>query len=354
LDTQQLPATLSIEIWPIEGPKDYPQNPRKWSAHAIENVAASIREYGWRQPVVVDTNDVIVIGHLRRASGKFLGLTEVPVHVARDLTPAQIRGLRLADNRTNQEAAWDEEILALELREIQNLDIDLSLSGFDPGEIDKLLLLEDEERANATPPLPESPVSRLGDLWVCGLHRVLCGDATSADAVTRLLGERKPRLMVTDPAYGIQLDSEWRDRAGLNKHGPAEPSYMKRRTEGHTNTTISGDTRADWSEAFELVPSLDVVYVWHASVHTTEVLAGLTRIGFLYPQQIIWNKQRTVLTRTHYWYQHEPCWYLRRKNAPWFGKAGENSTVWDAVSPKFIFSGSDEEKFDHPTQNPSS
>jgi hypothetical protein len=343
-----------IELWPIDRPKDYPQNPRKWSTHAIEKVAASIREYGWRQPVVVDTDDVIVIGHLRRAAGKFLGLTQVPVHVARDLTPAQIRGLRLADNRTNQEASWDEEALAVELREIQDLDIDLSLSGFDPGEIDKLLLLEDEERANATPPLPESPVSRLGDLWLCGPHRVLCGDATNADVVARLLGERKPRLMVTDPAYGIQLDSEWRDRAGLNKHGPAEPSYMKRRTEGHTNTTISGDTRADWSQAFELVPSLDVVYVWHASVHTTEVLAGLTRIGFLYPQQIIWNKQRTVLTRTHYWYQHEPCWYLRRKNAPWFGKAGENSTVWDAVSPKFIFSGSDEEKFDHPTQNPSS
>jgi ParB-like chromosome segregation protein Spo0J len=88
-----------VELWPIGRAKDYPQNPRKWSARAIEKVAASIREYGWRQPVVVDTNDVIVIGHLRRAAGKFLGLTEVPVHVARDLTPAQIRGLRLADNR---------------------------------------------------------------------------------------------------------------------------------------------------------------------------------------------------------------------------------------------------------------
>jgi hypothetical protein len=90
----------------------------------------------------------------------------------------------------------------------------------------------------------------------------------------------------------------------------------------------------------------------HCWTTPAQILAGLTRIGFLYPQQIIWNKQRTVLTRTHYWYQHEPCWYLRRKNAPWFGKAGENSTVWDAVSPKFIFSGSDEGKFDHPTQKP--
>ena len=102
-------------------------------------VAASIREYGWRQPVVVDADGVIVIGHLRRAAGRFLGETEVPVHVARDLTPAQIRGLRLADNRTNQETSWDEEALARELQEIKDLDIDLSLTGFNPGEIDKLL-----------------------------------------------------------------------------------------------------------------------------------------------------------------------------------------------------------------------
>jgi DNA modification methylase len=100
------------------------------------------------------------------------------------------------------------------------------------------------------------------------------------------------------------------------------------------------------------VPSLVVVYVWHASVYTREVLDGLLRIGFLYPQQIIWNKGRAVLTRTHYWYGHEPCVYARKKNAPWFGKAGENSTVWEVASPKFIMGGSDEEKFDHPTQKP--
>jgi DNA modification methylase len=168
----------------------------------------------------------------------------------------------------------------------------------------------------------------------------------------RLLGDRQPLLMITDPPYGIELDSEWRDRAGLNGCGSAEPSYLKHRSEGHTNTTISSDTRADWSEAFALVPSLQIAYVWHASVFTREVLNGLERIGFLYPQQIVWNKGRTVLTRTHYWYQHEPCWYVRKKNAPWFGKAGENSTIWDSPSPKFIMGGSDEEKFDHPTQKP--
>jgi DNA modification methylase len=127
---------------------------------------------------------------------------------------------------------------------------------------------------------------------------------------------------------------------------------MKQRTNGHMETSISGDTRADWSEAFALVPSLEVAYVWHASKFTREVLDGLLRIGFLHHQQIIWNKGRTVLTRTHYWFAHEPCWYVRKKNAPWFGKAGENSTIWDSPSPKFIMGGSQEEKYDHPTQKP--
>ena len=158
--------------------------------------------------------------------------------------------------------------------------------------------------------------------------------------------------MVTDPPYGIELDSEWRDRAGLNGCGPAEASYMKNRTAGHTETSISGDTRADWSEAFELVPSLEAAYVWHAAKFTREVLDGLLRIGFLCHQQIIWDKTRTARTRTHYWFQHEACWYVRKKNAPWFGKAGQNSTIWVSASPKFIMGGSDEDKFDHPTQKP--
>ncbi len=166
-------------------------------------------------------------------------------------------------------------------------------------------------------------------------NRVICSSSeiTGSSAVTaqirmssrRLLGDAKPQLLVTDPPYGIELDSEWRDRAGLNGHGAAEPSYMKHRTVGHTETTISGDTRADWSEAFELVPSLQVAYVWHASRFTREVLNGLERIGFLYPQQIIWNKGRVVLTRTLYWFQHEPCWFVRKKNAPWYGKPGSRT-----------------------------
>jgi len=346
------PTSIRIEIWPIDRLIFYIRNPRQ-NDQAVDRMCASIREFGFKIPCLVRSDGEVVDGHLRLKAARKLGISEVPVIVCDEWSPAQVKAFRLMVNRSVTWADWDEELLALELQEIQGLDFDLSLTGFEVGEIDALLgLTTDEETANAVPALPEVATARVGDLWLLGEHRLLCGDATSADAVGRLLGERKPRLMVTDPPYGIELDSEWRDRAGLNGCGPAESSPRKSRTVGHRQTTICGDTRADWSEAFALAPSLEVAYVWHASKFTREVLDGLLRIGFLHHQQIIWNKGRTVLTRTHYWFAHEPCWYVRRKNAPWYGKAGENSTIWDSPSPKFIRGGSDEAKFDHPTQKP--
>jgi len=348
---------LQIIFWNIDRFVFYARNPRKNEA-AVDRMCASIREFGFAVPVLARSDGTVVDGHLRLKAARKLGswpggdTTTIPVILCDEWTDAQVKAFRILVNRSATWADFDEELLALELQELSEADFDLSLTGFDPGEIDGLLAIPDEERANAAPPLPENPVSRLGDLWLCGKHRVLCADATSPEAVARLLGDRKPFLMITDPPYGIELDSEWRDRAGLNGCGPAEASYMKHRTAGHTVTTISGDTRADWSEAFELVPSLEVAYVWHASKFTREVLDGLLRIGFLHHQQIIWDKGRTVLTRTHYWFQHEPAWYVRKKNAPWYGKAGENSTIWASPSPKFIMGGSDEEKYDHPTQKP--
>lgn len=339
-------------MWPIARLVFYVRNPRK-NDHVVDRMVESIREFGFKIPVLARSDGEVVDGHLRLKAAKKLGITEVPVILCDEWTPAQVKAFRLMVNRSVTWADWDMELLEAEVSDLNALGFDLELTGFDDLELDALLRDPmEEEKAEQAPPLPEVAVSRLGDLWLLGPHRVLCGDATSKDAVAKLLAEHKPRLLTTDPPYGISLDSEWRDRAGLNKNGPAQASYMKHRTEGHTNTSISSDTRADWSEAFELVPSIQVAFVWHASVYTREVLDGLLRIGFLYPQQIIWNKGRTVLTRTHYWYQHEPAWYVRKKNAPWFGKAGDNSTVWDCPSPKFIRGSSKEEKWDHPTQKP--
>jgi len=364
-----------IELWPLDRLVPYARNPRTHTPEQVAQIAASIVEFGFTAPILVASDRGILAGHGRLLAARKLGLAEVPVVVLDHLSETQRRAYVIADNQLTLNAGWNVEMLRVELESLKENAFDLALVGFSDKELDEFLAdPEEDERANAAPPVPDNPVSRSGDLWLCGdgrsQHRALCGDSTRAEDVARLLGERKPLLMVTDPPYGIELDSEWRDRAGLNtapgqkrtaaskaaaKANPqyaAEPSYMKHRTEGHTETTISGDTRADWSEAFELVPGLQIAYVWHASIFTREVLNGLLRIGFLYPQQIIWNKGRVVLTRTHYWYQHEPCWYVRKKNASWFGKAGENSTIWDSPSPKFIMGGSDEEKFDHPTQKP--
>ena len=347
---------LTVELRAIDSLIPFERNPRTHSVSQVAQIAASITEFGFNNPILVDSRAGIIAGHGRLLAAHKLGLTEVPVIVLDHLTDTQKRAYIIADNQLALQAGWDDELLRAELRELQQGDFNLDLIGFDVHELDKLLADLPDESGDALPEVPAIPTSRAGDVWLLGesprQHRVLCGDSTSAGDVAKLLGERKPRVMITDPPYGIELDSEWRDRAGLNGCGAAEPSYMKKRTKGHTQTTISSDTRADWSEAFELVPSLEIAYVWHASIYTREVLDGLTRIGFLYPQQLIWDKGRTVLTRTHYWYQHEPCWYVRKKNAPWFGKAGENSTIWFSPSPKFIMGGSGEEKYDHPTQKP--
>src|SRR5579872_57235 len=186
---------LRVEYWPLERLKPYERNPRK-NDKAVDRMVASIIEFGFAVPVLARSTGEVVDGHLRLKAAIKLGMAEVPVIPCDGWTDAQVKAFRLMVNRSVTWAEWDEDALALELEEIKELDFDLSLTGFNPGEIDSLLALDDEERANATPPLPETPVSRLSDLWVLGPHRVLCSDATSSEAVARLLGERSPRLMV--------------------------------------------------------------------------------------------------------------------------------------------------------------
>jgi len=210
------PQLLVIVFWPIDRFIFYARNPRKNDA-AVDRMCASIREFGFKIPCLARSDGTLVDGHLKIKAARKLGswpggdTTCIPVILCEEWTEAQVKAFRLMVNRSVTWADWDDELLALELQELNEADFDLSLTGFDPKEIDDLLLLpEDDDQANAVPPVPENPVSRRGDLWICGKHRVLCGDATSAENVTRLLGEREPILMVTDPPYGIELDSALR------------------------------------------------------------------------------------------------------------------------------------------------
>src|SRR5271168_4425665 len=192
---------LRIEYWPVEKLKFYERNPRK-NDKAVDRIRASIREYGFAVPILAKSDGEVIDGHLRLKGAIAEKLREVPVVPCDGWTDAQVKAFRLMVNRSVTWADWDEDALALELQELQEADFDLSLTGFDVNEIDKLLRDPmDEERANQTPPLPDIAVTQPGDLWLCGDHRVLCSDATSSEAVTQLLCEQKPRLMVTDPPY---------------------------------------------------------------------------------------------------------------------------------------------------------
>jgi DNA modification methylase len=343
---------MHVEDWPLDRIIPYTGNPRKRSKKAVAKVAASIREFGPRQPIVVDEDGVILVGHTRRDAAASLGMATFPVHQALGLTEAQKIAYRIADNRTNEETEWDDDLLKIELKALDDFKLDLSLTGFDLRQVAGYLRTGPQAGEDDVPEVAEL-VTKPGDLWLLGEHRLLCGDCTNAESVAAVLDGAKPRLMVSDPPYGVSLDSEWRDRAGINKVGPAEPSYMKHRIEGHTETTISGDTRADWSDAFALVPSLEVLYVWHATSHMVEVAQGIERIGFKLRQQLIWFKTTAAISRSAYHWQHEPCLYAVRKGktANWQGTR-DQTTVWSAASPKMIMGGSTEDKENHPTQKP--
>lgn len=347
-----------FERWHIDQLQPYDKNPRTHAPEQIEKLVASLREYGFTNPVLVDSDNGIIAGHGRMEAARAIGMTEVPVVVLDHLTDAQRRAYIIADNRLALDAGWDEDLLAAELALLNDDGFDLDLSGFGSDEINEIFAwanrsLGDDPADEEAPEPPEHPVSRSGDLWVLGEHRLLCGDSTNTGDVERVLAGEAPHLLLTDPPYGVELDMEWRDRAGLNSLGPAEPSYM-RRSEGHKNTEISGDTKADWSDAFELVPSLDTAYVWHASAFAVEVGQGLRRIGFDIKQQIIWRKPHFALSRQHYHWQHEPCWYARKSQAPKFRGTRDQSTIWEAASPKMLMNptGESEGKVDHPTQKP--
>ena len=200
---------FAIEWWPIDRARDYPKNGRKWTEQAVDKVASSIKEYGWRQPIVCDADDVIIIGHLRRAAGRKAGMTECPVHVARNLTPEQVRGLRLMDNRSHEEAEWDLKLLAMEMSELRALAVDLSLTGFDENELAKLIGSAGTGDEDAVPEAPAAPVTRRGDLWLLGGskgHRLLSGDATSIADVARLMGDERADLVFTDPPFNVDYE----------------------------------------------------------------------------------------------------------------------------------------------------
>jgi DNA modification methylase len=332
-----------------EAPGELIPNERNWRIHPAAQqgaLASVLDDVGWVGQVLVNRRTGhLVDGHLRVELALSRQEPSVPVTYV-DLSESEealvlasldpLAGMAVADPAKLREL--------LEGVTISSDDLAVMLATLMP-----------KDRAGRTDPdevpeLPAEPYVKPGDLWILGDHRLLCGDATDGADVARLLDGAEPLLLATDPPYGVSLDPTWRDGV-YNQMGPAEKPYM--RTKGHRNTTLSGDTRVDWSAAFALVPSLRAGYVWHAGVHAAAVAEGLVRIGFEMVSQVIWDKGLFAMGRSWYHWRHEPCWVVRKPGAkvPFLGERNQ-STVWEAPSPKMIMSGSKEAKEDHPAQKP--
>jgi DNA modification methylase len=333
---RQRPSTWpadKVERWPIGKLIPSARNARSHSPAQVDQIAASIREWGWTNPILVTDAGTIIAGHGRVLGARKLGLTEVPVMVATDWTKAQIQAYALADNKLALNAGWDEALLALEIAELQEIGFEIDLIGFTDTE---LAALGSNEVAgltdpDETPEVPADPVSALGDVWILGRHHLLCGDSTSAADVRKVLGDVRPHLMVTDPPYGVQYDPVWRAEAGVNHNK-------------HRLGKVANDNRADWREAWALFPGT-VAYVWHAGRYASTVQESLTAVGFDVRSQIIWAKDRFALSRGHYHWQHEPCWYaVRNGPANWSGDR-KQSTLWQIPAREG-------QGFEHGTQKP--
>jgi len=330
---QDWPAQSS-ELWPIEKITPYARNSRTHSDEQVAQIAASIREWGWTNPVLVDEDGGLIAGHGRLLAARKLGLTQIPTMVAKGWSKAQKKAYVIADNKLALNAGWDLELLAVELGDLQGFDFDLILTGFSHDELAKLLAEKTEGNTDPDeiPEAPIDPVAKPGDVWLLGKHRLVCGDSTDADTVAKALNGVSPHLMVTDPPYGVEYDPAWREKAGVAASGTAKGKVLN-------------DDKADWREAWALFPG-DVAYVWHAGLFAGVVGDSLVASGFQLRSQIIWDKGQLVLSRGDYHWEHEPCWYAVRKgaNGHWAGDR-KQTTVWHIAKPKKNETG-------HGTQKP--
>ena len=321
--------------------KPYEQNPRINDA-AVDVVAASIREFGFRQPIVVDEEGVIIVGHTRFKAAQELGLEEVPVHVAQGLTPAQVKAYRLADNKTGELAEWDYDLLPIELADLQGMDFDLDLIGFSSGDLAKLLdpdVKEGMTDPDDVPEPPDDPITQPGDLWILGDHRLLCGDSSKAEDVDRLLDRAQIHLVNTDPPYNVRVEPRSNNAIaaglssfqGTNHHQKFDVERHPEKAKGTTKKMRAKDRPLEndfvSDEEFDrllaawfgniarvLLPGRGF-YIWGGYANCSNYPPVLKATGLYFSQSVIWDKQHPVLTRKDFMGAHEWCFYGWREGA---------------------------------------
>lgn len=316
---------MKIEQRPIGQLIPYINNSRKHSDEQVAQIAASIKEFGWTNPILVDGDSGLIAGHGRLLAARKLGMAKVPVIELAHLSELQKKALIIADNKLALNSDWDNELLMIELQELDSEDFDLSVLGFDQDELDALLNpiepttgLTDED---AVPDVPEEPKTKLGDIYILGNHRLMCGDSTSIDAVEKLLQSQKADLLFTDPPYGVSY----------------EGGHNKKKRQGIIADTLQGEDLTDLfyeslSTAITWLKDGAALYVWYASGKSIETYASLAKLPLKLRAVIQWYKVKSGLGAfmSQYIPNCEPCMYLHKEGCSpsWYGPTNEK-TVWE-------------------------
>lgn len=278
---------MKIELMAPAELVPYAKNPRK-NQPAVDYVANSIREFGFRNPILIDKDKVIIAGHTRLLAAEKLGIKQVPVIRIEDLTPDQVKALRLADNKTGEFAEWDRGLLDEELADLRS-KLDMREFGFlDPRDQDI-----DED---SVPELPVTPKAKLGDIYKLGEHRVMCGDSTKAEDVARLMNGREADLLVTDPPYNVGYVGKTKDALRIQNDDVPEAAF-------------ASFLEAAFASACSVMRKGAAFYIWLASSHSMTFQKALAAVGLSVREQLIWVKDRFVLGRQDYQWRHEPCFY---------------------------------------------
>ena len=346
---------MKIELIELSRLIPYENNPRH-NDEAVEAVASSIREFGWRVPVVCDENMIIICGHTRWKAAKKLGLVKVPVHVATDLTPEQIRAYRIADNKTGELAEWDFEILPIEIAELAGSDIDLGDFGFGEKELSQLLdagngITQGNTDPDEIPEPPDEAITQPGDIWILGDHRLMCADSAKPEDLDALLDGATIDLVVQDPPYGVRVEprsnnavaagksnlgavqAKWQDKKNADKNmhhqkfdearfGKRKPTDKKMRAKDRPleNDFLSGEDfdkilLAWFGNASRVLKPGGSFYIWGGYANLGNYPAPLKASGFYFSQAVVWDKQHPVLTRKDFMGAFELVFYGWKEGA---------------------------------------
>lgn len=294
----------------------YARNSRTHSEEQVAQIAASIKEFGWTNPVLIDEENGIIAGHGRLAAARKLGHTQIPVIELTGLSEAQKRAYVIADNKLALNAGWDTEMLVNELRDLEGMDIDLALTGFSADELNDMLAVKEEGLTDedAAPPPPEEPITKPGDIWILGKHRLMCGDSTSIDHLERLCDGQAVDMWLTDPPYNVAYEGGTKEKLTIQNDSMGDDQFRQFLRDAY----VAADT---------VMKPGAVFYIWYADVETYNFVGAVRDAGWKMSQILVWKKSSLILGRKDYHFRHEPCLYGWKEGAAHLWAADRKQTT---------------------------